>query len=212
LCGRAAAPRFESDYGLCIGLTAAVGVAVGQYLGGWDVGGAEQGGTSPALASSVKRPPPKTSNQSAFTLAETLVGMGMLAMVAAGSLWTMNWMNVYATASRLYSEATAKAEQQIDTILTKGPFDPLANPPQVPDELTLGTATQNGVLIYRDPVSNQTVVTGTMTTTVSDTGLAGTVGGTATSLNLRQATVTVAWTFRGKDYSVSLDTLRAGDQ
>jgi prepilin-type N-terminal cleavage/methylation domain-containing protein len=150
--------------------------------------------------------------QHGFTLVETLVGLTMLAILGTGSFWTMNVMNVYATGARLYSEATAKAEQQIDAILTKGPFDPTADPQLIPTELTIGTTTQNGVLIYKDPVTNQTVVTGTMTTTVADTGLSGTVGATATSLNLWQDTVTVAWTFRGKNYSVSLDTLRTGNQ
>jgi type II secretory pathway pseudopilin PulG len=154
----------------------------------------------------------ENGRQNAFTLTETLVGLSMIALLGGGSLWTMNWMNVYATASRLYSEATAKAEQQIDTILTKGPFDPAANPQLIPTELKLGTTTQNGVLIYKDPVNNQTIVTGTMTTTVSDPGLVGTVGTTATNLNVWQATVTVAWTFRGKNYSVTLDTMRTGDQ
>jgi hypothetical protein len=51
-----------------------------------------------------------------------------------------------------------------------------------------------------------------MTTTVADTGVTGTVGTTATALNIWQATVTVAWNFRGKNYSVSLDTLRTGNQ
>jgi prepilin-type N-terminal cleavage/methylation domain-containing protein len=150
--------------------------------------------------------------QHGFTLAETLIGLSMLAILGAGSLWTMNVINVYATGARLYSEATAKAEQQIDAILTQGPFDPTANPQLIPAALTLGTTTQNGVLIYTDPVTNQTIVTGTMTTTVADTGLTGSVGGTATNLNIWQATVTVAWTFRGKNYSVSLDTMRTGNQ
>jgi len=136
----------------------------------------------------------------------------MLALLGAGSFWTMNVMNVYATSARLYSEATAKAEQQVDAILTKGPFDPTADPPLIPAVLTPGTSTQNGVLIYKDPVTSQTVVTGTMTTTVSDSALTGTVGSAATSLNIYQATVTVSWNFRGKNWSVSLDTMRAGNQ
>jgi type II secretory pathway pseudopilin PulG len=154
----------------------------------------------------------RARTKAAFTLAETLVGLGMLALLGAGSFWTMNVMNIYATGARLYSEATAKAEQQVDAILTKGPFDPIADPPLIPTVLTPGTTTQNGILIYKDPVTNQTVVTGTMTTTVSDSGLANTVGSTSTSLNLYQATVTVSWNFRGKDYSVSLDTMRTGNQ
>jgi prepilin-type N-terminal cleavage/methylation domain-containing protein len=147
-----------------------------------------------------------------FTLVETLVGLSMLALLGAGSFWTMTTMNVYATSARLYSEATAKAEQQIDAILTKGPFDPSTDPQQVPTELTIGTTTKTGVLIYKDPVSGQTIVTGTMKTEVADTGLTGTVGSTATALNIWRATVTVSWKFRGKDYSVALDTLRTGNQ
>jgi type II secretory pathway pseudopilin PulG len=157
--------------------------------------------------------------QASFTLVETLVGVSMIALLGAGSFWTMTTMNVYATSARLYSEATAKAEQQIDAILTKGPFDPTANPPQVPAELKLGETIKNGVLIYKDPVSGQTIVTGTMTTEVADTGLTGTVGTTATNLNIWRATVKVEWTFRGNayrwdgmPYSVSLDTLRTGNQ
>ena len=67
-------------------------------------------------------------NQRGFTLVETLVGLSMVALLGAGTFWTMTAMNVYATSARLYSEAIAKAEQQIDAILTKGPFDPTANP------------------------------------------------------------------------------------
>jgi type II secretory pathway pseudopilin PulG len=148
----------------------------------------------------------------AFTLVETLIAIGMLALLGAGSFWTMNGMNVYATSARLYSEAIAKAEQQVDAVLTKGPFDPTANPQLIPTVLTPGTTTQNGVLIYKDPVTNQVTVTGTMTTVVTDTGLTGTVGSTSTNLNIWQATVTVTWTFRGKNYSVSLDTMRTGNQ
>jgi type II secretory pathway pseudopilin PulG len=154
----------------------------------------------------------RTSEKDAFTLVETLIGIGMLALLGAGSFWTMNAMNVYATGARLYSEAIARAEQQIDAILTKGPFDPSANPQLIPTVLTLGTTTQNGVLIYKDPVTSQVTVTGTMTTVVTNTGLAGTVGSTPTDLNLWQATVTVTWIFRGKNYSVSLDTMRTGNQ
>jgi type II secretory pathway pseudopilin PulG len=151
-------------------------------------------------------------SRAGFTLVETLIGIGMLALLGAGSFWTMNTMNVYATGARLHSEAIAKAEQQIDAILTKGPFDPTANPPLVPTVLTPGTTTQEGVLIYKDPITGQVTVTGTMITVVADMGLTGTVGTAATALNLWQATVTVSWAFRGKNYSVSLDTMRTGNQ
>src|SRR5712691_12443039 len=106
------------------------------------------------------------SARAGFTLVETLVGLGMLALLGAGSFWTMNAMNVYATGARLYSEAIAKAEQQIDAVLTKGPFDPTANPQLIPTVLTPGTTNQEGVLLYKDPVTSQDTVTGTMTTVV----------------------------------------------
>ena len=67
--------------------------------------------------------------------------------------------------------------------------------------------------IYHDPITGLDVVAGVLATTVVDTGMAMTfVSATATNLNTRKANVSVTYNFRGKNYNVSMDTLRAGDQ
>src|SRR5207302_11274532 len=118
--------------------------------------------------------------------------------------------------NRLDSAAQAVAENQVDILLTRGPFHPTRTPPLIPAERQTGTTTQTGVLIYVDPVTNQTVVTGTMTTTVSDPGLTQTLtsnGNTTTAnLNLRQIKVVVGYIYRSTNFSVVMNTMRTADQ
>jgi prepilin-type N-terminal cleavage/methylation domain-containing protein len=147
-----------------------------------------------------------------FTLVEILTAMAMLSVVTATSFVALNRMNFLAFSSRLYSEAQAVAENQIDILLTKGPFDPSRTPALIPTGLQVGTTNQNGVLIYVDPVTSQTVVTGTMTTTVSDPGLTQTLNASTANLNIRQIKVQVNYTFRNIAYSVVMNTLRTADQ
>jgi prepilin-type N-terminal cleavage/methylation domain-containing protein len=147
-----------------------------------------------------------------FTLVEVLVATVILALISATSFVTLNRMNFLAFSSRLYSEAQAIAENQVDILLTKGPFDPSRTPALVPTQLQVGTTNQTGVLIYVDPVTGQTVVTGTMTTTVSDPGLTQTLNSQAANLNVRQIKVQVDYTFRNIAYSVVMNTLRTADQ
>ena len=147
-----------------------------------------------------------------FTLVEILTAMAMLSVVAATSFVALNRMNFLAFSSRLYSEGQAVAENQVDILLTKGPFDPTRTPALIPTELQVGTTTQNGVLIYVDPVTGQTVVTGTMTTTVSDPGLTQTLNSSTANLNIRKIKVEVDYTFRNIPYSVVMNTLRTADQ
>jgi hypothetical protein len=51
-----------------------------------------------------------------------------------------------------------------------------------------------------------------MTTTITDLGTTMTYAGSTTNLNTYRATVTVNYTYRGKTYNVSMDTMRTGDQ
>ena len=150
--------------------------------------------------------------QAGFTLVEILTAMAMLSVVAATSFVALNRMNFLAFSSRLYSEAQAVAENQTDILLTKGPFDPTRTPALIPTQLQAGTTTQNGVLIYVDPVTSQTVVTGTMTTTVSDPGLTQTLNSSTANLDIRKIKVQVDYTFRNIAYSVVMNTLRTADQ
>lgn len=74
-----------------------------------------------------------------------------------------------------------------------------------------GQPLQKQAFIYQDPVSGNTTVTGTLTLTVSDPNLSMNFIN-STSLYTRRINATVTYTFRGRNYSVSLDTMRTADQ
>ena len=199
--------------------------------------------------------------RSAFTLIEIVIALAVLGVMAAGCYIGFNSINTYAVTSRLYSEAQTAAQNQIDLVLSREPFDISAayisgsfNPAlkKVPVEVMttteLDALASSGVtfpaaaptstpaitspyypyypyfrsgsgqpvskqaFIYQDPVSGKVIVTGTLVTTVADTGSTMTFVGTNTSLNLRRVTATVNYSFRNKDYVVAMDTLRTADQ
>ena len=201
-----------------------------------------------------------------FTLVEIVIALAVLGTMAAGVYLGFNSVNAYAVSSRLYSEALTAAQNQIDLVLSKAPFDVSAayvsgsfNPAlnKIPAELmttaelnalaTSGvtfptaapTATpattspyypyypyyrtgsgqplQKQAFIYQDPVTGTTVVTGTLTVTVTDPGLTMTYLNSMNNnqpwaLNIRKANATVTYTFRNRDYAVSLDSMRTADQ
>lgn len=147
-----------------------------------------------------------------FTLIEVFVGLAVLGTMSAGAYIGFNEVNAYSVSSRLYSEAQAVAQNQIDLILSKGPFNITSVPNRVPPELALGTQTRPNVFVYVDPVNGKTIVTGTMTTVIEDAGATMTFAGVTSPLNVRKAKVTVAYAFRGKDYNVTMETLRTADQ
>jgi prepilin-type N-terminal cleavage/methylation domain-containing protein len=147
-----------------------------------------------------------------FTLVEIVIALAVLGTMAAGCYIGFNAINEYSVSSRLYSEAQAVCQNQIDLILSKEPFDVTTNPQKIPSVLALGTTTTPNVFIYQDPVSGKVVVTGTMTTTITDVGSTMSFAGTNANLNVRRATVTVSYTLRNRNYSVSMDTMRTADQ
>ena len=141
---------------------------------------------------------------------EVVMSLAVIGTMGAGCYVGFNSLNSYAVSSRLYSEAQTAAQNQIDLILSKEPFDPVNN--KIPTVLTVGTTTTPNVFVYKDPVSGNVVVTGTMTTTITDTGATMTFAGVTKNLNTYRATVTVNYTYRNKTYTVSMDTMRTGDQ
>ena len=155
---------------------------------------------------------PPLLSRGAFTLVECVIALAVLATMASGCYLGFNAINTYAVSSRLYSEAQTVCQNQIDLILSKEPFDLISNPQKIPSVLALGTTTTPNVFIYRDPVSGKVVVTGSMDTTISDANLTQTFAGVTSNLNVRKATVTVSYTFRGKNYAVAMDTLRTANQ
>lgn len=172
------------------------------------------------------------------------MGLMVLALTGGVVLYGLNQLNYYASVNRLYTTAQTLAQNQIDQVLTKGPFDPLTSPPSYPTPNILGNdatdlaggatytyytdptqpntlySAPRQVTIYKDPMdansATNKVVQGTIKTTVKNTPHAVTtvVGGVSTtsSLFLRQITVTVAYTFRRRDYAVVMDTMRTPDQ
>ena len=147
-----------------------------------------------------------------FTLIEIVIALAVLGTMAAGVYIGFNAINAYSVSSRLYSEAQTVCQNQIDLILSKDPFDVTTTPQKIPAVLALGETVTPNVFIYQDPVSGKVIVTGTMTTNVSDANLSMDFAGATSNLNVRRATVTVSYTFRDKNYSVSMDTLRTANQ
>jgi prepilin-type N-terminal cleavage/methylation domain-containing protein len=198
-----------------------------------------------------------------FTLVEIVIALAVLGVMSAGVYLGFNGINTYAVSSRLYSEAQTAAQNQIDLVLSREPFDcsasgayisgsfdPSLN--KIPVELmttaeldalaasgvnfptTAPTATpattspyypyypyyreaagqplKKQAFIYQDPVTGAVVVSGTLTTAITDTALTMNFVNTGTNLNTRKAKVTVAYDFRGRPYTLSMDTLRTSNQ
>ncbi len=140
---------------------------------------------------------------SGFTFAEVLFSMAVLAIVAAAVISLLLQMNTYAMVARLKTLAGTIALNQIELVYTDAPFSPPDE--QVPVELTLGSQTAP-VIIYDDP-NSETTVEGTMTTVVEDPGY----WQNGFNLNLRRITVTVSYSFRNRNYSVTMHSVRTSD-
>jgi len=215
---------------------------------------------------------PRCRQRAAFTLVEIVIALAVLGTMAAGVYIGFNSINTYAVSSRLYSEAQTAAQNQVDLILSREPFDifaakisgsfdPCLN--KIPVELmttgeldALATSTTCGVtfptapptstpatsssyypyypyyrtgagqplkkeaFIYRDSVTGKVLVTGTLTSTITDTGATmppfadPSATATPSPLNTRKARVEVSYNFRGRDYqpAVAMYTLRTADQ
>jgi prepilin-type N-terminal cleavage/methylation domain-containing protein len=195
-----------------------------------------------------------------FTLIEIVIALAVLGTMAAGVYLGFNSINTYAVSTRLYSEAQTAAQNQIDMVLSKQPFDiqaayisGLFNPAlkKIPievmtvaeiDELAFtgvtfptaaptatpaktdpyypyypyfrsgpGVPVSKEAFIYQDPVSGKVIVKGILVTTAVDTFSSMTFVGTS-NLNVRSVTASVNYSFRNKNYVVSMDTLRTADQ
>jgi len=121
-------------------------------------------------------------------------------------------MNHYASVTRLYTGAETVAQNRIDEILSEAPFNPQIG--EVPKVLIVkNPAAQETVQIYNEPNpagGQPRIIYGTMETTVKAVGPLN-VNGVATELNVFRATVLVSYNFRGQNYKVQLNALRASD-
>ena len=150
----------------------------------------------------------------AFTLVEAMVAISVLAIGVASAVGALTKFNSIASISRNATGAYAAVMNQIDLIQSDAPFNPGKTNPdgtaQIPPELQLGTQTQNNVPIYQDP-NTGVVVSGTMTTTVSDISSTYTQGSQTYPVTMYQAVVTVTYTYLSRNYSFSMSTIRASD-
>src|ERR1700745_3683922 len=140
----------------------------------------------------------------AFTLVETMVAISVLGIGLASTVGALTRFNSIASISRNASGACTAVTNQIDLIQSDSPFNPQKTNPdgtaQIPPELQLGTQTQKNVPIYQDP-NTGAVVTGTLTTTVTDISSTYTQAGLTFPLTTYQAVVTLTYTYLNRSYS-----------
>jgi prepilin-type N-terminal cleavage/methylation domain-containing protein len=168
-----------------------------------------------------------------FTFVEVLIALVLLALLGGGVLFGLNQLNYYGAVNRLYTAAQTLAQNQIDLVLTKGPFDPAASPPMYPTPNILGEdaalaggatytyysdpttpdtlySTPRMVTIYRDPMNTNSassqIVQGTIQTKVKSTPHTVTVtsGGVTTTPSLNLRQVTVTVNYEFRRRSYSV--------
>jgi type II secretory pathway pseudopilin PulG len=144
----------------------------------------------------------------AFTLTEILITAAVIVVVGATATYALTVMNRFAVSGRVQAAAQSIVQNQIDQILTRGPYVPTNVPPDIPAILTNGTTVTNDVPVFADPESGNVVVKGTLTTAIQDSGASN----SGTPLYVVRAAVTLDYTFAAKSYSVVMNTLRAPDQ
>jgi hypothetical protein len=64
-----------------------------------------------------------------------VISLAILGAMSSGAFIGFNSVNTYAVSSRLYSEAQAVAQNHVDLILSRGPFNITTVPNRVPPEL-----------------------------------------------------------------------------
>jgi prepilin-type N-terminal cleavage/methylation domain-containing protein len=158
----------------------------------------------------------KNADRLGFTLVEVLIATALLGLMAGSSIWALTQANNYASIARLYTGAETAAQNQIDFLLTDGPFNPQDSPPQLgsqaapPYTWTLGQQAPQTVILYNEvggANGHTLTVTGQMVTTV----VSKSVVTQSQNLNLYSATVVVTYTYRNKTYQVQLNAMRASD-
>lgn len=156
----------------------------------------------------------KGGTRAGFTIVEALAGIAVLGTGVALTVGALTKFNSIAGTARNASGAYTMVMNQIDLIQSDGPFNPQKKntdgTSQIPPELTLGTQTQTNVPVYQDPNSG-IIVSGTMTTTVTDISSTYTSGSTTFPLIMYKAVVTLNYTYLNRNYSFSMSTIRSSD-
>jgi type II secretory pathway pseudopilin PulG len=146
-----------------------------------------------------------SATQGGFTLIDVVITSAILILIASTGVYALTSINRYASFNRVHAAAESIVQNQIDQILTRGPYVPTNTPPDIPSILNSGTI--NDLPVFTDPESGNPLVTGKLTTVIQDTGAK--CNGVA--LYVLKAAVTLDFTFRAKKYTIAMDTLRAPD-
>ncbi len=155
-------------------------------------------------------PRPSVFSNRAFTLTEAAVAIALIGITMTAFVSAMTCLNQAASVARNATGAAAVLQNQIDLVLSDGPFNPQKTnsdgTPQIPPELVVGAHVTNSVPIYREPTTG-TIVAGTLTTTVTDMSFVT----NGVTVPLYRADVTVNYSYRNRNYSVNRSTLRVSD-
>jgi type II secretory pathway pseudopilin PulG len=156
---------------------------------------------------------PKTK-VAGLTLVEVVVAVSVVAIGAACVVGALTKFNSLASTARNATGAYTAVMNQIDLIQSDSPFNPqktnIDGSAQIPPELQVGTQTQNNVSVYQDPKTG-VIVTGTMTTTVTDISSTYSNGSVTFPLTMYKAVVTLTYTYLNRNYSFSMSTIRTSD-
>jgi Tfp pilus assembly protein PilV len=154
------------------------------------------------------------SKTAGFALLEAFVGVAVLGIGVACTVGGMTKLNSIACSARNATGAYTAVMNQIDLIQSDGPFNPsktnVDGTPQIPPCLTLGTQAQNNISVYQDP-NTGVIVSGTMTTAVTDISTTYTSGSITFPLTMYKAVVTISYTYLNRNYSFSMSTIRSSD-
>ena len=149
-----------------------------------------------------------------FTLIEAIVGIAVIAIGTACAVGALTKFNSLASTARNATGAYTAVMNQIDLIQSDSPFNPQKTNTdgtlQIPPELQIGTQTQNNVSVYQDPKTG-VIVTGTMTTTVTDLSSTYSNGSVTFPVTMYKAVVTLSYTYLNRNYSFSMSTIRTSD-
>lgn len=145
--------------------------------------------------------------QAGFTLLEVAVAMGVISIFVAGAVLALVQMNRFATVSRLHTLALGLAQQRVDEIHTT---QWILGTPR-PAALTAEMRTDANLPLNNDSFNSRVGLASLFSDL--DTQVNATRVSQITDISARQlrAVVTVSYTFRGRNYSLIMNTLRASD-
>lgn len=148
-------------------------------------------------------------SRAGFTVLELSFAVAIFAFFAIGSIQALLQFNRFASNARYQTLATAAAQQKIDQVLTTA-WSVSGTRPTV---LTTGTTTESNLPLNNDTFNSASGLSSAFTsldTQVLDprTTVISAVSG---NTRLLSVAVTVSYTYRGRAYSITLNSMRATD-